>query len=444
MSNSPVAAGQVRRARLERLREELDPLAAAEVRSAVRALLRRPLILPEGRDAEAYHLIRRHQEWIATWFAHHADWSLSVTAEVARLRKVPAWVGDASRGAVEPRNDEPFTRRRYVLICLALATLERSDRQVTLGRLAEGIGGALAADPAFAESGVVWSLETASERRDFVQVVRLLLELGVLRRVQGDEERFIGDRESDVLYGVARPVLTVLLASRRSPSLITEEEFAARLRLLVADTGAPDTPEARNRAMRCWMVRRLLDDPVMYYEDLDTESRVYLDRQRSFILRELGEATGLEAEVRAEGLALVDLDGDCTDLGLPEEGTEGHLTILLAGWLATWLRERPDPRVTVEAVRLQTAKLIRRHRHHWRKEVSEKGAETWLAEVVLGNLSGLGLIERRGGEVIPRPALGRFALRLTSELEEAAESVDLFAAEEMRSSPGRETGGVSA
>lgn len=441
--NTPVAAaGQVRRARLERLRDDLDPLAVGEIRTAVRALLRRPLVLPDGRDAEVYRLIRRHQEWIATWFAHHADWSLSVTAEVARLRKLPASASDASRGAVEPRNEEPFTRRRYVLLCLALAALERSDRQVTLGRLAEGIRGALAADTAFADSGVLWSLETAAERRDFVQVVRLLLELGVLRRVQGNEECFIGDRESDVLYGVVRPVLTVLLASRRSPSLITEQDFARRLQTLVTDTAVPDTPEARNRATRSWMVRRLLDDPVMYYEDLDNESRAYLDRQRTFILRELVEATGLEAEVRAEGLALVDLEGDCTDLGLPEEGTEGHLTILLAGWLATTLKEGSQRRATVEAVRLQTAKLIRRHRHHWRREVSEKGAETWLAELVLRNLSGLGLIERRGGEVLPRPALGRFALRLTSELEEAAEPADLFAAEGARTTTGREARGV--
>jgi uncharacterized protein (TIGR02678 family) len=426
MSVPHVGTGQVRRARLERLREDLDPLVVAEIRTAIRALLRRPLLLPDGRDEEAFRLVRRHQAWITTWFAHHADWSLAVTPEVVRLRKLPAWAGDASRGAVEPRNEEPFTRRRYVLLCLALATLERSDRQVTLGRLADGIAGALAADAGFAESGVGWSLDTAAERRDFVQVVRLLLELGVLRRVQGDEERFIGDRQSDVLYGVVRPVLAVLLASRRSPSLITEPDFDARLGELLADTSVPDTPEARNRALRSWVVRRLLDDPVVYHADLDSEARAYLDRQRTFILRELADATGLETEVRGEGMALVDLEGDCTDLGLPEEGTEGHLTILLAGWLANTLRDGAGRGVTVEAARSQTAKLIKRHRHHWRKEVSEKGAEVWLTELVLGNLSGLGLIERRGGEVLPRPALGRFALRVTPELEEGTQEGELF------------------
>ena len=32
-----------------------------------------------------------------------------------------------------------FTRRRYVLLCLVLVVLERSDRQISLGRLAEEI-----------------------------------------------------------------------------------------------------------------------------------------------------------------------------------------------------------------------------------------------------------------------------------------------------------------
>jgi uncharacterized protein (TIGR02678 family) len=174
------------------------------------------------------------------------------------------------------------------------------------------------------------------------------------------------------------------------------------------------------------LVRRLLDDPVLYYGTLSAESRAYLDRQRGFLLRELAEATGLEAEVRAEGIALADLDGDCTDIGLPEEGTEGHLTLLLATWLAEKLRETrssPSTLITAEAVRQQTARLIRKHRHHWRKEVTQKGAEIWLTQLVLGRLAGLALIERQAdGGIVPLPGIGRYALRLSNELAEGAES----------------------
>ena len=420
------STSNTRRARLARLREEAEPLVAGERRAALRALLQQPLLTPDGAHAGEFALVRRHREWLATWFAHHANWSLSVTAEVARLRKIPATTTDASRGAMDARSEEPFTRTRYVLLCLALAALERGDRQITLGRLAEAVTNGLAADPGFAATGFLWTLDNIAGRRDFVHALRLLLVLGVLRRVQGDEEHFLHDRGSDALYNVARPVLAVLLACRRSPSLVSATELETQLAALAGEPTQPDTAESQNRALRSWLVRRLLDDPVLYYRTLPAESRAYLDRQRGFLLPELAEATGLEAEVRAEGIALADPDGDCTDIGLPEDGTEGHLTLLLATWLAEKLREArssPAPLITAEAVRQQTARLIRKHRHHWRKEVTQKGAQIWLTQLALGRLAGLALIEREvSGGVVPLPAIGRYALRPGSELAEATES----------------------
>ncbi len=121
--------------------------------------MQNPLLTPDGAQAEEFALVRRHREWLAAWFAHHADWSLSVTAEVARLRKEPAITTDSSRGALDARSEESFTRTRYVLFCLAIAALERSDPQITLGRLAEAVTNALASDPGFAEAGFLWSLD---------------------------------------------------------------------------------------------------------------------------------------------------------------------------------------------------------------------------------------------------------------------------------------------
>ncbi len=395
-----------------------------ERRTALRALLQRPLLTPDGTTAAAFTLVRRHREWLADWFAHYADWSLIVTAEAARLRKQPADGRDGTRGAVEPGKDEPFNRSRYVLFCLALAVLERGGRQITLGRLAEHVAIALASDPSFAAVGFLWSLDDAGGRRDFVNVLRLLVALRVLRRVQGSEENLLHDRASDALYNVSRPILALLVSARRSPSLITAAAFEPRLEALL-ETPRPDTPEARNRALRMGFVRRLLDDPVLYYDELDAEERPYLDRQRGFLLPDLEAATGLRAEVRAEGLALVDLDGDCTDSGLPEEGTEGHLTLLLATWLADRLRAGDPSPISLETLRQQTARLIRRHHHHWRKEVRERGADVWLTEMVLDRLAGLGLVVHAEDGIRARPALGRFALRATAELAGADETPEL-------------------
>jgi len=419
----PLTRRAAQRARLARLREEAEPLIDEERRLALRALLQQPLLLPDGPTASAFTLVRRHRVWLADWFAHYADWNLVVTAEAVRLRKQTADPSDATRGAVEPGSGEPFNRTRYVLFCLALAVLERGDRQITLGRIAEHVTLALAADPAFAANGFLWSLDQMAGRRDFVHTLRLLVALGALRRVQGDEDRLMQDRQTDALYNVSRPVLGLLLATRRSPSLVTPTGASDRIAALL-ESALPDTPDARNRALRTAFVRRLLDDPVLYYHTLDDEQRAYLDRQRGFLLPELSTATGLHAEVRAEGLALVDLDGDCTDCGLPEEGTEGHLTLLLATWLADRLRGGNDAPLSIEALRQQTAKFIRQHKHHWRREVAERGAEVWLTENVLIRLTGLKLVERAGDHVLAQPALGRFALRHTAELAPVEETAE--------------------
>jgi len=413
-----------RRARLARLREETEPLIAEERRAALRALLQQPLLTPDGDTAAAFTLVRRHREYLADWFAHRVDWPLVVTAEAARLRKRPAHSADATRPALDPRSSEPFNRTRYVLFCLALSVLERGDRQFTLARLAEHIALALAAEPAFAAHGFLWSLDEHSGRRDFVHTLRLLVSLGVLRRIQGDEEQLLRDRQSDVLYHVSRPVLSLLLATPRSPSLVTATDFESRLASLL-DAAPPDTPDARNRALRTSLANRLLDDPVLYYETLDEETRAYLDRQRPFLLSELTDATGLHAEVRTEGLALVDLDGDCTDSGLPEEGTEGHLTLLLATWLADRLRDGDTAALTIETVRQKTARYIRQHKHHWKKEAGLRGAEIPLTELVLSRLAGLSLIARTGDTLRPLPALGRFALVPSVALAAAEETSDL-------------------
>lgn len=216
------------------LRVEVTDALQHERRRAVRGLLLTPLVTPDGPDAALFSLVRRHAGYLEEWFAHHAGWSLTVRPDLVRLHKTPADLGDATRPARDPLSEQPFDRRRYVLLCLTLAALERSERQTTLGRIAEQIAGLAAGDPALAAHGVVFSLESAEDRRALVHVLRWLLRISALWRVQGDEERFLRDR-TDVLYGIARPVLAQLLAARRSPSLVSAIDLPARLAALATE-----------------------------------------------------------------------------------------------------------------------------------------------------------------------------------------------------------------
>lgn len=382
----------------------LEDAHARELRQAARALLRRPL-LHAAAAPEDFRLVRRHAVELRSWFDTNAGWRLIVDSEVARLVKLVPTADDPTHPARD-RSRAPFTRRRYVLACLALAVLERADAQITLGRLAEGVILA-AADERLEQAGLVFTLGDREQRGDLVAVVRLLLELGVLARVAGDEDAFVRGA-GDVLYDVQRRVLAGVLAAPRGPSTVTAETFPAQLAEILAEP-LPETDELRNRALRHHLTRRLIDDPVIYYDELDAEQTGYLSSQRPALARRIAELLGLVAEVRAEGIAMVDPDDDLTDVRMPDTGTDGHLTLLLAEYLA----RSPDAGDGGVVPELELRQLVRdladEHRAYWRRAAREPGAEVALLDAALERLRALRLVQRGSDGVRPLPALARYA-----------------------------------
>ena len=170
----------------------------------------------------------------------------------------------------------------------------------------------------------------------------------------------------------------------------------------------PDAEESRRLAVRHALVRRMLDEPVVYVEDLSPDQQAYFTSQRPFLVRRICEATGWLAEVRAEGVLLLDPTGDATDLRMPEEGTDGHATLLLAEYLAQLLKASGPVPIPVLELHRQMATWVRQHRSHWRKGASEPGADVALCTLALHRLEGLGLVRVGPDGVVPRPALARF------------------------------------
>ncbi|WP_371519912.1 TIGR02678 family protein [Kitasatospora sp. NBC_01300] len=398
----------------DRLGDVLAAQRSAEVRRAARALLRRPLLRAGGSHADDFRLVRQYATELRTWFDRNTGWALSVDSEVVRLRRIPGRPDDPTHPARDQRTGLPFSRRRYVLICLCLAVLQRAEQQIALGRLAEQVV-LSAADPTLDAAGVEFTLSDREQRTDLVAVVRLLLEWGVLAKVAGDEDAFLKSA-GDALYDVDRRVLAVLLVSRRGPSTVRADGFEERLAELNAEV-LPDSDELRNRALRHTLSRRLLDDPVLYLDGLTESESAYLTSQRGALTRRVAELTGLVAEVRAEGLAMVDPDDDLTDLRMPESGTDGHVALLVAEYLAG-----RGGTVPLADVHRQVAGWALEHAGFWRRSATAPGAEAELAEQAVDRLTALGLLDRAvasdGAALVrPRPALDRYRVGETVLLE---------------------------
>jgi uncharacterized protein (TIGR02678 family) len=384
------------------LKDVLTQQQEEERERALRALLMRPLIASRDPDLE---LVRRHAEYLRDWFGREAGWNLQVERQCARLYKRPAIFTDCTRGLPQ------FDRERYALLCLTCAVLERAESQITLRALGERLLES-AADPELTSRGFTYTLANARERRALVAVCRLLLEFGVLARVAGDEEAYV-NQSGDVLYDVHRRVLARLPSGTAGASLIAatqpDLDFDGRLTAL-NDEYVPDSPESRRTALRFRLARRLLDDPVLYHDELTSEELDYLASQRGPMAYRLAQATGLTAELRAEGLALVDADGELSDKHLPAVGTEAHATLLVAEYLA---RAARTDAATIHSLH-ELAAFLRdaadRYGRYWRKDVREAGAEIELAREAVDRLVALRLVQHVESGVRPLPALHRYTI----------------------------------
>jgi uncharacterized protein (TIGR02678 family) len=381
-----------------------------EFSGALRALLMTPLMTPAHPE---FASVRRHADGLREWFARETGWILHIERDCARLYKRPADLIDHTRGLPD------YDCRRYVLFCLACAVLERADPQITLRVLGERLL-LLAAEPTLASRGFTFTLQVQHERRELVAVCRSLLDLGVLSRVAGNEEAYARNAgtgaEHDALYDVQRRVLAGVLAAVRGPSTWSAEEtpvgLEQRLRALVAEH-VPDSEEGRRTAIRHDLSRRLLDDPVVYIDALDASVRSYFVNQRGPMAARLAEAAGLAVEQRAEGLALADESGTLTDVSMPAEGTEAHVTLLVAEFLADRGENRQDvarPPMTQTEIAGFVGRARERYGSYWRKSAREPGAEHELARIAVQRLRKLQLISVSGEDIRPLPALARFAV----------------------------------
>lgn len=382
-----------------------------EQSAALRALLMTPLMTSAHAEFAA---VRRHCEDLREWFARETGWVLHVERDCARLFKRPADLLDSTRGFPD------YDRRRYVLFCLACAVLERADAQITLRVLGDRLL-ALATEPTLNALGFSFKLESHHERRELVAVCHHLLDLGILVRVAGEEEGFVhhasetGEHLHDALYDVQRRVLAGVLAAVRGPSTWAADEVPAdieqRLQALTAEH-VPDSDDGRRTAMRRDLSRRLLDDPVVYADLLDASTRAYFLNQRGPMAVRLCEAAGLIAEQRAEGLALADETGALTDISMPAEGTEAHITLLVAERLSNNLQDGGEPINPMSEADIASFidEARERYGRYWRRSAREPGTQRELAQIAIERLRKLRLITLSREGIQPLPAISRFAV----------------------------------
>lgn len=333
--------------------DEHDIALAAERRRAVRALLAEPLLRP---DDDAFALVRRHADWLKTWFAAFLGYRLVVEAGFARLFK--AGLGPGGGRTLTRPTGASFTPRMYAYLTLAVAVLVTSAEQVLLSQLVADVRAAAV------EAGIdLGEVDRPVERRALGAALRQLVRWRVLVEEQGSVAGFADDGRTEALLTVDRDVAAHLLAT---PLGRTDSPDA----FLAAASAAG--PGGTRHAVR----RRLVETPVVYVDDLTAAQRAWLRREQRREERSFAEYVGLQTELRTEGAALVDPDDELSEVAFPGTGTVAQAALLCVEALVAALRPdsarlRPGsgPVVGVpvpeELFDTVLAGLVERHRRHW-------------------------------------------------------------------------------
>lgn len=345
---------------------------AAERRVAARLLLKEPLVSPRSHPDE-FPLVRRHADDLGAQFRQLLGYRLVVESGFARLHK--AGLGHDSGHHLARSSGTPFTPRTYTYLALALSVLTTAPEQLLFSELLAHIRAAAA------EADVdLGDANRAVEKRALVAALKQLSTWGILSEDEGSVESYVGDERAEALLTIDREI-----ARRMISGPIGQATSAQDLIARATDPG----PAGARHSIR----RRLVETPVVYVDDLTDDERDWLRRNQRREQRILEDALGLDAEIRAEGVALFDPADELTDLDFPTTGTIGWLGLLLVERLVTILRPA-EPTVSVPIpdglIDELLAQLVERHGKAFARDLVDHPDQ--LRDAVLGRLRALRLV----------------------------------------------------
>jgi uncharacterized protein (TIGR02678 family) len=293
-----------------------------ERQRAFTGLLARP-VLHRDRDPELFALVRhpQHRPVLIDWFAGRLGYRLVVTAAAARLFRLPI-----DGCVIAPTRTAPAPRRVLVLAILAAAAAEDTDELTTTQDLSDRVRALSRHDEV---DLAPYDPDRFTERHLFVAAVRLLVDAGPFRPISRDTE--------DQREGWAHRRNAIGGAYRVDRELLLRMVDPGSLAAALGDA-ASRGPRPED-ATRWSVMRRLVELPVCLLDDLTEVERAYLTGQRHRIVGWCVEMTGWVVEQRREGLALIAVEEDDTDLPFPRLKAVDFTALMVLEELRTGLGE---------------------------------------------------------------------------------------------------------
>ncbi|MCK2241901.1 MULTISPECIES: TIGR02678 family protein [unclassified Crossiella] len=383
-----------------------DEHSRAEFARCIRALLREPML--DWSVGEVFGLVVRRQRALHAWFSSNVGWELKVEAEkgFARLRKLTTDVAVLrpmmTTGRWQPF---PFDRSRYSLLCVVAAVLREFPRgQVSLQEIVKRVAIRTTADDA-----LPGYTATGDQRSAMVDVLKEMTRIGVITLVDNEGDYELQDG-ADALYDIdEHRLVDIFVSFAPAPQSTVQDSSPAIL-------GEERLTSAQQQSARRMVMRRLLDEPVVYVDSLSAVERRWLDTGTRQLSRLLSD-TGFELEVRRDGWCAIDPTTESTDTEFPRLNAIVDQAALMVcmrlnteeAELPRWI---PSGRLLVEIGRLLA------ERPTWAKTYRKAGGGEHLTSQVSDRLCAFGLARPDRNGLVLQSALGRFRQVIISGRED--------------------------
>ena len=121
----------------------------------------------------------------------------------------------------------------------------------------------------------------------------------------------------------------------------------------------PATPDGEAARVRHRVIRRLLLQPTVYFDELDEEEQAFARHRRGRLRDEIERLTGRWLEIRSEGMALIEAPSAIT---FPGSGAVAHAALLFGGELVEVALRLAEPGVESTSETPVTGAAYRAHR----------------------------------------------------------------------------------
>ncbi len=279
-----------------------------EASEVCRLLMRRPWLLA-GRDDAAIEAVHRFEDQVRSLVVGDLQWRLVVEPDTVRLVKSPPV-------RLADRLPADSATIRWMWLCVAAI-----DDMPFMAPTADLVAAAREA----AEEARIPYTGSREELRKLRCGIEMLIERGVVEVLDGTLDE-LEDAEASAWVRMRHDRLLSLMGNT-GPLLHdgtwTVDPLPEPDRW-IEECAAPASTAAR-------VLRRLVDDTVVHWADLDLPEEHWLRTELHGKVAEVAEALGMWVEERAEGVALV-LDDEHAGLRghtFPHRGTVQHAAVLV-------------------------------------------------------------------------------------------------------------------